>query len=109
MLLTGDWDIVVCERFEYRNTSRAGLEIVSREYIGVTSLWCEIYRRDLVMQNASQAKGFVKDKNLDRLGVLVKADKHAMDAYRHLFYYLINSPVMEEMPKNYLLQRGWTS
>jgi hypothetical protein len=83
---------IVCERFEYRNNSRAGLNLMSREYIGVAKRFVQERREvEYVMQSAAQAKGFVQDRHIKKLGLWSPGDKHAMDAYRHLLYYLVNT------------------
>jgi hypothetical protein len=100
---------VVTESFEYRNQSRAGLELISRDYIGVIELFCQHNSLELHRQTASMGKGFVKDIHLKRLGLWSsgKEERHAMDAYRHLLYYMIHTlkgPIGLK-----LLERGWKS
>lgn len=98
---------IVCERFEYRNTSRAGLVLDSKEYIGVTRLFSQERNVPVVFQNASQAKGFVKDIHIKRFGLWHHGWKHAMDGYRHLLFYLAtNSDVPEDLRKA-VLRKGW--
>lgn len=82
--------VVICERFEYRQNSRPGLVLDSREYIGVTKLFCVKYKKKLVLQSAAQGKGFVKDDHLKKLGLWMPGQQHARDATRHLIYYLVN-------------------
>jgi hypothetical protein len=102
---------VVCESFEYRNASRAGLELVSTEYIGVMKLFCQENDITYHMQSASQGKirdkptAFVKPDNLKRLGLWSPNQIHAMDAYGHLLYYLIN--YAKTGFEKELLQKGW--
>lgn len=95
---------IVCESFEYRNKTRPGLELVSREYIGVTELFCQERNVPLHMQSASMGKGFVRDTNIKRLGLWSVGWKHAMDSYRHLLCYMINAAHVMEYD---LLERGW--
>ena len=103
---------IVCESFEYRNASRPGLELVSVEYIGVMKLFCQERNIQFHMQSASQGKvrdkptAFVKSENLKRLGLWSPSQVHAMDAYGHLLYYLINSKVYPEIALE-LLNKGW--
>src|SRR3954447_23572710 len=76
---------VVYESFEYRNKSREGLVLISREYIGVIKLFdAERGGVVLVKQGPSTAMAFVKDTHLKKLGVWDWRQVHAMDAYRHL-------------------------
>ena len=112
----GMWHVddyeIVCESFEYRNASRPGLELVSVEYIGVMKLFCQERNIQFHMQSASQGKvrdkptAFVKSENLKRLGLWSPSQVHAMDAYGHLLYYLINSKVYPEIALE-LLNKGW--
>lgn len=88
--------IIVFEAFEYRNQSRAGLNLMSREYIGVIKRFCQERGIPTVKVNASQAKGFVRDTHLKRLGLWFFAYKHAMDANRHLVNYLVNDQEWRE-------------
>jgi len=83
---------VVDERFEFRkgDEHRAGINLISREYIGVAELFCQ--QRDVhhVMQQAASAKGFVTNDKLKVMGLYVPGKQHAMDAMRHLIYYMVN-------------------
>jgi hypothetical protein len=89
---------VVCESFEFRNLDRRdrdNIVLVSREYIGVTKLYCMNEQVPLTMQTASLAKGFLPDKGPHANKKIKAADlwkpgwPHAMDATRHLLYYLV--------------------
>jgi hypothetical protein len=97
--------VVVCERFEYRNRSRAGLELISRDYIGVTTLFSQQRHVKLVMQTAAMAKGFVQDRHIKKLGLWSPGNPHAMDGYRHLLYYVIHNTNGRE--RTALLEKGW--
>lgn len=89
---------IVCESFEYRNQSRAGLELISKEYIGVVNLFAQERRieKNIHYQTASQGKitknSFIQKHNLQTAGLWspVHEDRHAMDGYGHLLYWLIN-------------------
>lgn len=100
--------IVVFEAFEYRNQSRAGLNLMSREYIGVIKRFCQERGIQHYKVNASMAKGFVRDVHLKKLGLWYSANKHAMDANRHLINFLINGEGWKEgyMAKR-LLERAY--
>jgi hypothetical protein len=103
---------IVCESFEYRNRSRAGLELVSCEYIGVTKRFCQERDVPLRLQTASMGKitpnSFVKKINLERLGLWTPGYKHAMDGYGHLLYYLMHSKDhLFDTLRYDLLQKGW--
>lgn len=101
---------IVCESFEYRNVSRAGLVLDSVEYIGVMKRFCQNRGVSYTMQTASQGKvgtrpnAFVKKSNLEKLGLWSPGNIHAMDAYGHLLYYMINNI---GLLKQELLEKGW--
>ena len=104
---------IVCESFDYRNASPAGLNLMSRDYIGVVNRFAQERNVPVVMQSASMGKvtkkSFVRKENLERLGLWVKGGaskwNHMMDAYGHLLQYLIRNDIRRE----YLLQKGWGS
>lgn len=96
---------IVSESFEYRNKSRPGLDLSSKEYIGVAKVFCQERGIPYYEQTASMGKGFVKDANIKRLGLWSSGWKHAMDAYRHLLYYMINTDRIT--PRLELLKKGW--
>lgn len=85
-------DEFVTESFEYRNANRPGLVLVSKEYIGITKLVAGQRNRPFTEQTASKAKGFVRDSHLKRLDLWSSENRHAMDAMRHLIFYLVNNP-----------------
>lgn len=95
---------IVCESFEYRNRARPGLDLSSCEYIGVMKRFCQERRINYTMQTAAMGKGFVKDDNIKRLGLWSPGNKHAMDAMRHLLYFMIN---VDKEHKDRLLIQGW--
>lgn len=102
---------IVCESFDYRNKSRAGLVLISREYIGVMKRFCQERNVEYIMQSASQGKvtknSFTRKENLQKLGLWVPTGgstmNHAMDGYGHILYYMIHNNIR----KNELLSRGW--
>lgn len=100
-----DATIVVCEGFEYRNNSRSGLVLVSKEYIGVVKAYCTNHNIRYEEQTAAQAKGFISDKALKRLGLYSSNAKHANDATRHLLYYIINGRAISESIRMPILER----
>lgn len=104
-LHTQDYHII-SERFEYRNQSRAGLDLSSREYIGVAKRFAQERCVPLWLQSAAQAKGFVKDRHLEKLGLWSPGMKHAMDSYRHLLYWFIYTYEDKEFSKR-LLAKAW--
>lgn len=108
---------IVCESFEYRNVSRAGLVLDSVEYIGVMKRYAQCWGVSYTMQTASQGKvgtrpnAFVKPSNLRKLGLWSPGNVHAMDAYGHLLYYMINNADFAKTQygklKFDLLGKGW--
>ncbi len=101
---------IVCESFEYRNVNKPGLELTSREHIGVTKLFCQQWQVMLYLQTASMGKitdrSFTKKIHLQRLGFWQAGEehKHEMDAYGHLLWYMIHhGRVLREE----LLERAW--
>lgn len=91
-LLMRDYDpnVIVYETFEYRNKSRAGLVLDSREYIGIIKLYAEINEVDIIAQTPAQAKGFVTDDKLKKMKLYYPGMPHMCDAMRHLVYYIVN-------------------
>jgi hypothetical protein len=95
--------VLIYESFEFRNLDRRerdNINLISREYIGVIKLFAEarmLGRPDqrLIRQKAADAKGFIPDKGamankkLKDAGLWYPNSKHAMDATRHLLYYLV--------------------
>lgn len=99
---------IVCESFLYRNDSRPGLVLISREYIGVAKLACERFRGcHYVEQSPAQAKGFVDNNRLKKLGFYTPNMRHAMDAARHATYFLVNNKEAPQDMRIPLLQKGW--
>lgn len=100
--------VVITESFEYRNRARAGLVLDSREYIGVTQLYCDKRGIPLIQQTAAMGKGLVKDENLKKLDLWYGTKwKHAMDATRHLIYYIINGAGVPPVLRMQVLERGF--
>lgn len=80
---------VVSESFEFRNRARDGLVLISKEYIGVMKLFAAESEVPLVMQTAAMGKGFISDSKIMRAQLWHPGWRHAMDATRHLLYYLV--------------------
>jgi hypothetical protein len=82
--------IVVTESFQYRQGKwRPNVSLMSREYIGVTKLFCANNVHDYVEQTAAQAKALVTDDKVKAMGLWHTGWPHAMDATRHLLFYLV--------------------
>lgn len=88
---------IITEKFEFRQhidpkKARTGLNLISREYIGIVKLICAQTGVRLEQQSASQGKHFVTDKKLDLNGIIVRPlhnGRHRNDALRHLIRYLV--------------------
>ena len=81
---------IICEDFLYRNAARPGLELVSREMIGVIKLYCQQNKIKPIMQNPGEAVGknaYFSNDRLKKMGVYVPGRPHAMDALRHLLHW----------------------
>jgi len=84
-----DPDVVISERFEFRNKARKGLELFSRELIGVANLYVQIgYSKphELVLQNPlkDNESTFFNDDRLKKDKIHKAGKGHANDAARHL-------------------------
>lgn len=82
---------IICETFEFRGDDRTGINLMSREYIGVTKLFSQ--QRGVVVEwqgphVVGDKKAFVMDDHVKRMGLWVPGQRHAMDARRHLLYYM---------------------
>lgn len=99
---------IITESFEYRNKERPGLVLISCEYIGVAKLYGAAHQTKVWEQTASQGKirekSFVRKENLQRLALWSPGWTHAMDAYGHLLYYMINTA---HVLRDELLEKGW--
>ena len=87
MLTSYKPDIIVIEKFSYRN-SRNKVDLTAVEVIGVVREWCRQTDVDLYFQTPSQAKHFFTDDRLREGRAYNKGMPHANDAMRHLFFFL---------------------
>lgn len=94
---------VVCEGF-IPQPDNPGKEEVSLEYEGIVRAFCQKRRVPAHMQTPSQAKRFVPNPVLKKLGLWApgRDHRHEMDATRHLIWYMVN-----KMEHRGLLLRGW--
>jgi hypothetical protein len=90
-------DVIVCERFQIRNNVAASTTAL--EYIGVIKCFAQLSNTTLIMQTPSQAKGFWNDAKLRRCQLYLPSSGHAMDATRHVLYYLMQ---VGQIPREYL-------
>lgn len=83
-------DAVIHERFTYRNRSRKGLVLESRNKIGVIQLYCEQNPNVFAFaQMPADAKTYFTDKELKANGVYRVKMPHANDAMRHLLRWFV--------------------
>ena len=86
MLTSLDPAILVAESFDSR-AGIAGVELVSRNLLGVCELWAKVRNRDIRYQSASEGFGFYADAKLQKMGVWIPGNVHANDASRHLLHW----------------------
>lgn len=102
-----DPQIVIYERFDYRNRARKGLDMYPRELIGIIELYCSdhglvnlgrVYPQmpSAVMQHFTDGK--LKSDNLYKIG-----KPHANDAARHILYWFTFGPGFKYNEKGYEL------
>jgi hypothetical protein len=99
---------IVGERFDHRNAEFA--KLISNEYIGVAKRFEQANRPyvEIVWQGANQAKNFVTDEKLVKLGLMILPKikwKDANDAMRHMVYFLTNNPKVNPDLRLELLRR----
>lgn len=92
-------DVIVCERFEYRNVRNKGVEmpgirLESREYIGVCELFVQTFVHvKLVMQptNCKGEKALISPDKLKGLGLYraPSGRQHMNDATAHALHYIV--------------------
>lgn len=86
---------VICERFDSRpaigGLGNGVVNLDAREYIGVTKLYCGLTEKELHLQTAASAKGLWPDYKLKALALWQPAQRHSMDALRHVLYYLTST------------------
>lgn len=95
---------IVCESFEYRNKSRAGLVLTSRNLIGIVNLYGQSFRDDcrVFMQSPAQGKSFFTNDKLKKMELYPVGLEHGRDALRHFLRwyefgygakYKLNQPI----------------
>jgi hypothetical protein len=82
-------NVIVCERFD--NSGDQFTKIVSREYIGIVKLYCQLFDIPVEWQGADVAKNWAPNDRLMTMTLLITPAskwKHANDAMRHLVYWI---------------------
>lgn len=87
-----DPDRLICEMFTYQirrnqGVDMPGVELISREYIGVAELYTQTTPCVLEMQPTS-CLSFWSDDKLKIIGLYRPGKPHANDAVRHLLYFI---------------------
>jgi hypothetical protein len=93
-------DVIVCEDFLYQvRDNTPTINLISRDYIGVLRLYCELTRKPLKMQNPNQVKEtkWVSDEALKKLNVYQEGCPHQNDATRHLIFFVVNTLKRKEI------------
>lgn len=100
-LCTQNYSEIVWESFEFRQhyfldddgnpIAKNKVELISREYIGVLQLFCDLYTVRYHHRTASSAKRFITPEMLKEVGLWIPGEshKHEMDATRHLVRYMV--------------------
>jgi hypothetical protein len=98
---------VICERFIPRPGKIGAKLDEAPRYITVTEMF--VKERNLldnyVLQMPAQAKNFVPNPVVKKLGLWYPGQKHAMDAMRHLLFWLVTGPYKNSQADKLL--RGW--
>lgn len=95
-------NLVICEGFNYqrREVDRGvSLSLVSKEYIGITKMWCKMRKKEYLEPPPGQAKQLVSDNYLKSMSpsLFLPGKKHANDAMRQLVYYLVNKKARRDL------------
>lgn len=79
---------VICERFDYRR-HLMNADLTAVEYIGIVNLYCKSSGTELKLQQQLKGdKGLWTNDKLKQLGLYKPGKPHAMDALRHMLYYI---------------------
>lgn len=82
-------DSLICESFEYRQNSRAGLDLTPVRLIGVVNLYAALEGCRLHMQTAAKGKAWWTDDALKRHLIYDRSYRHGRDACRHLLHWFM--------------------
>lgn len=88
-------DVIIYERFTHQNrqSNDAGagigaIDLVSREYIGVARLYAQLTSKKTAPQMPDTGKKLWPDRKVRGLDLWHPGMPHAMDATRHLLYFV---------------------
>lgn len=79
-------EVIIYETFQHRRIGNVDLTPV--EVIGVLKEWARQHKAKLVLQSGQQAKHYWTNERVRELGAWVAAMPHAVDATRHLLYWV---------------------
>lgn len=80
-------NVIIYERFLFQNRKQK-VVLDSCEHIGIAKLYSQLTGKALAPQTAASAKNVWTDDKLKRLCLWEKGKPHAMDAVRHLLYFV---------------------
>lgn len=86
-------DFIVCESFVH--THRDAVDYTPVEYIGLVKWFVERRGIELIMQTPGYGKGYFTNEKLKKLGLYLAGKGHAMDAYRHLLQFRMQSGLFD--------------
>lgn len=98
-----DPDMVVCENFVYQlrkldGVAQPGIELISRDYIGVIKLYCQLTGKPLTINPPSIiGLPWVSNDVLKSLGAYVPGHPHENDAARHALYHAVHNLKRNEL------------
>lgn len=95
--------VIIYEAFNYQIRQRQaatmpGVQLISREYIGILQLWARLYKIPIVKQQPSVIGiQWVKDPALKKFGLYNVGEPHRNDAARHMVYFIVSALESPEM------------
>ncbi len=93
-------DLVVCERFDFRQ-NKTGVDYTPVELIGLIKSWHETEVGMPIVwqgQDVKSKRSFWTDEKLKTWGVYKPNMPHAMDAIKHLMHYLMRVNEVDLLP-----------
>jgi hypothetical protein len=94
---------IICERFIPRPGKIGAKLDEAPRYITIAEMFAKDRGVPLHMQMPAQAKNFVPNTTVKKLNLWYPGQKHAMDAMRHLLFWLVNGPYKRQD----ILKKGW--
>ena len=90
---------IVCETFQVtqRSLQQRGERLWSVEQIGILQYLCRKNGWSYTEQSPSDAKNFVSDEKLKRIGWYIKGMEHSRDAARHAVLYAVRQNLLNPL------------